>query len=371
MKKLSWFYLDELNQRHGPVEAEQLRSYKRAGRAILVFAQGMSGWTPIEQLTEIHGWEIDLDGPTAGNAPRFRTAKDYARLEQRDVDELIGICRGILADREVNDEELKYVQKWVNDHPNLHGTWPCGVLAERIENAFQDGVVTDAERSEISEILKKLVEPSSATPNSGVKTTALPFDVPEPTIEFGDKTFCFTGNFVFGARSACIEAIETRGGISAPSITMQVAYLVVGTFGSEEWIHSTFGRKIERAVELRDKYGQPALISEAHWVAAIRSTLVREFPPIPPEVIVPLLSKFQAGPLAGKTFVLTGALPTLSRQDATTKIEAAGGQVSGSVSKKTHYVLAGEEAGSKLEKAKSLGVAVIDEAEFLRLLAAT
>lgn len=72
--------------------------------------------------------------------------------------------------------------------------------------------------------------------------------------------------------------------------------------------------------------------------------------------------------LAGKTFVLTGTLPTLSREDATAKIEAAGGKVSGSVSKKTHYLLAGADAGSKLEKAKTLGVAIIDEAEFLRLV---
>ncbi len=72
--------------------------------------------------------------------------------------------------------------------------------------------------------------------------------------------------------------------------------------------------------------------------------------------------------LAGKTFVLTGTLPTLSREEATVKIEAAGGKVSGSVSKKTHYVLAGAEAGSKLEKAQALGVPVIDEAEFLRLI---
>jgi len=71
---------------------------------------------------------------------------------------------------------------------------------------------------------------------------------------------------------------------------------------------------------------------------------------------------------AGKTFVLTGTLPTMSREQAAEKIEAAGGKVSGSVSKKTSYVLAGEEAGSKLEKAKSLGVTVIDEAEFLRML---
>ena len=72
--------------------------------------------------------------------------------------------------------------------------------------------------------------------------------------------------------------------------------------------------------------------------------------------------------LAGKTFVLTGTLPTLTREEAAAKIESAGGKVSGSVSKKTSYVLAGEEAGSKLEKAQKLGVPVINEAEFLRLL---
>ena len=77
-----------------------------------------------------------------------------------------------------------------------------------------------------------------------------------------------------------------------------------------------------------------------------------------------------AGPklLAGKTLVLTGTLPTLKRDDARAMIEAAGGKVAGSVSKKTDFVVAGEEAGSKLEKAMELGVAVIDEAELLKLL---
>jgi DNA ligase (NAD+) len=73
-------------------------------------------------------------------------------------------------------------------------------------------------------------------------------------------------------------------------------------------------------------------------------------------------------PLAGKTLVLTGTLPTLKRDDAKAMIEAAGGKVAGSVSKKTDFVVAGEEAGSKLEKALELGVPVIDEAELLKLL---
>ena len=72
--------------------------------------------------------------------------------------------------------------------------------------------------------------------------------------------------------------------------------------------------------------------------------------------------------IVGKTFVLTGTLPTLKRDEAAALIEAAGGKVSGSVSKKTDFVVAGEAAGSKLEKAQSLGVAILSEDELLNLL---
>ena len=74
------------------------------------------------------------------------------------------------------------------------------------------------------------------------------------------------------------------------------------------------------------------------------------------------------GPLAGKTFVLTGTLPDLTREQASERILAAGGRVTSSVSKKTDYVVAGENAGSKLAKAESLGVPVLDESGLLGLL---
>ena len=103
-----------------------------------------------------------------------------------------------------------------------------------------------------------------------------------------------------------------------------------------------------------EKTENRALIDELHQLG---------FAPITPEKSAPVGTQF-----SGMTFVLTGTLPTLTRDEVGAMIEAAGGKVSGSVSKKTSYVLAGEEAGSKLAKAAALGVPMIDEAALLKLL---
>ena len=79
--------------------------------------------------------------------------------------------------------------------------------------------------------------------------------------------------------------------------------------------------------------------------------------------------KQRSAQLAGLTFVLTGTLPTLTRDEAKARIEAVGGNVVGSVSKKTNYVVAGEEAGSKLKKAHELGIRVLDESKLVEMLA--
>ncbi len=87
------------------------------------------------------------------------------------------------------------------------------------------------------------------------------------------------------------------------------------------------------------------------------------------DLTAPKRERAPAGPLAGKTLVLTGTLPTLSREDATELIVNAGGKVTSAVSKKTDYVVAGDDAGTKLTKAESLGITILDEAGLQRLLA--
>lgn len=101
-----------------------------------------------------------------------------------------------------------------------------------------------------------------------------------------------------------------------------------------------------------------------------RATLrrIHELKIRPEPVAAPVAAAAQSGPFAGKTCVLTGTLSSMTREAAGELIRQAGGTVSGSVSKKTDFVIAGEEAGSKLDKAKELGVRVLDEAEFLTMI---
>jgi DNA ligase (NAD+) len=86
------------------------------------------------------------------------------------------------------------------------------------------------------------------------------------------------------------------------------------------------------------------------------------------DLTAPLRPREPIGPLAGKIFVITGTLPSLTREEATALVTDAGGKVAGSVSKKTDYVVAGDEAGSKLAKAQTLGIPIVDEAALRGLI---
>jgi DNA ligase (NAD+) len=154
-------------------------------------------------------------------------------------------------------------------------------------------------------------------------------------------------------------------GLGIPFVGERTAQILGDTFGGLDIIANLDQEALQEAEEVGPKVAHSIFkfFNEPHnkeLVERLRKAGLQFEQQIKP--------KKKAGALAGKSFVLTGTLPTLKREEAKEKIEAAGGKVTGSVSKKTDYVVAGEEAGSKLDKAKELGVAVIDESTLLSLL---
>lgn len=145
----------------------------------------------------------------------------------------------------------------------------------------------------------------------------------------------------------------------------KVARILATEFGSMEKLQQAQPEELAQIRDIGDKIAEsavtwlnvPANIDLVERLAAAGLTMT----------FTPPASQ-EDNPFFGKTLVFTGTMPTLGRAEAKTMAQDVGAKVSGSVSKKTDYVIAGAEAGSKLEKAQQLGVAVIDEAEFLRLL---
>ena len=154
-------------------------------------------------------------------------------------------------------------------------------------------------------------------------------------------------------------------GLGIRFVGERTAELLAEEFGSIDAIMAAKAEELERVQEVGPRIS--AAILEFFARPANRE-LVKKLKDA--GVVMTAEKKKRSAQLAGLTFVLTGTLPNLSREEAKEKIEAAGGKTAGSVSKKTSYVVAGEEAGSKLDKAQELRIPVIDEAELVKMLGA-
>jgi len=207
----------------------------------------------------------------AQGQPVWRGLNARQRME-RDVSEMLGLARGLLADGVITEEEVKLLRAWMEAHPDAIRAWPGSVLWRRLERIFADGVITEEERQDLASLLEQLVGGSiGIVPAAGASgSTSLPLDDPPPELAFDGRIFVLTGRFAYGPRAACEREIRLRGGVCESNVTRRTHYLVVGTFGSRDWLHTSYGRKIERAVSLRDRYGAPAIVSEDHWAARLR-----------------------------------------------------------------------------------------------------
>jgi NAD-dependent DNA ligase len=179
---------------------------------------------------------------------------------------MLGLVKGVIVDGEVTVGEAQYLAHWINANPEAVLSWPGNALAQRLQRIFADGYVSDEEREDLRHFLEKMVGPDTAAGDVNM-TTRLPLDDPPPTLAFAGWEYVFTGRFIWGTRTACEEAVARLGGVCGSGITKRTSVLVIGDLGSRDWIHTSYGRKIERAVEYRQA-GVPLVITdEAYWAS--------------------------------------------------------------------------------------------------------
>ena len=179
---------------------------------------------------------------------------------------------------------------------------------------------------------------------------------------FAEKSAQTLANEIQNSKKAGLARVLM--GLGIRFVGERTAELLAQEFGSMDALMAATAEELERVEEVGPRISQSIL---EFFARPANRALVQALKDADVEMTAE--KKQRSAQLAGLTFVLTGTLPTMTRDEAKEKIEAAGGKTAGSVSKKTSYVVAGEEPGSKLDKARELKVPVLDEAGLLALLA--
>lgn len=192
------------------------------------------------------------------------------RHDDRIADELLGLCRGIVADGAVNSAEADFLREWMTQRAGQCLSYPFPQLLTRIHQIYEDGVVDEGEQQELASMLRALTGVTTKQEVAGddakQKATRLFFDDPAPSVDFADRLFCVTGTFASGSRSKIEERLKELGASLIKAPTIDTHFLLVGTFCSDAWKHGNYGRKIETAIDYRTKGHGIRIIAEEHWL---------------------------------------------------------------------------------------------------------
>lgn len=185
-------------------------------------------------------------------------------IKARSLDELVGLCKGVIADGQVCRSEANFLLNWLDANKAVAREFPASVLYPRLIDMLADGILDDAESAELLDMLR-LMTGEQGTQATVTMSTGIAFDTPLPDLSFHGCEFCLTGEFAYGRRKDVEERINTLGGACVKSVVKRGCVVVVGCMGSEAWLHSTHGRKIKEAVAARDKGHPVRVVPEEHW----------------------------------------------------------------------------------------------------------
>jgi len=205
--------------------------------------------------------------------PGVRTQKPIDIL----VSEMLGLCKGILSDGVLVESEIVFLDKWLGKNRGVQSHFVGKKVIQRISRILADERIDEEERLDLQTLLAEItaLSPSQGgtrqdeekfivgTPTVSKSISGV-FDDPAPPLVFPSRNYCFTGTFVSGKRSWCELQIISRGGMCHSKVSVGTHFLIVGTLASAAWTHSSYGRKIEDAMDFRKKHGL-AILSEEYW----------------------------------------------------------------------------------------------------------
>lgn len=187
-------------------------------------------------------------------------------INSKSVQILTGLISGMVADGQLNDLEIQFLNTWLTENSGVTNSWPGSAVARHVREILEDGVITNEEREHLLKTLQGMAgndftETGAVTPC----VADLPYDH-DHIPAFSGVRVCLTGEFLYGTRSAC-EAISTKiGAIPVASLSRKVSYLIVGTHVSPAWLTESYGRKIMQAVELKSGGHPIRILPERRWI---------------------------------------------------------------------------------------------------------
>ena len=197
-----------------------------------------------------------------------RQAAEFRNELRQSCAALVGIVQGIMSDGVLHDREIRFLNDWIAGSENIALIWPGSAIHIQIRDLLADGVITADEREHLWSTLQKLVGGTLDELAESRHVSALPLD-DVSGIEFAERSFCFTGDFVFGPRGVCGDAVQRRGGVVVSGVTKKLHYLVVGGLGSAEWKHGSFGTKIEKAINYKLEGEKLMIVHEDIWASSL------------------------------------------------------------------------------------------------------
>ena len=258
-ESLHAWLIDQQGMGHPLVDAMQVQIGRMLEDGVLDSAES----------AELMGLLRDLiDNRPDAEVPLGRDGVPTNSLDDYQISTLLGLCRGLIADGKIDEDEAETLRIWFGAHEEAANNPVIEAFMGKL-SVFEEGNTEGGDsRKELLQLLDGLVGGQTEV-GECLRATALWLDDPPPEVIFEGRKFCLTGKFSYGKRARCEAEVRARGGVCQSSPGKQTDYLVIGSYAEGAWIQSAYGRKVEKAVALRADGLPIRIISEEYWLAGM------------------------------------------------------------------------------------------------------